>query len=256
MSEGRIALAIEGPFARVTIDNVASRNALTFAMYDQLLAACATIASSLGLRAVLLTGAGGNFCAGTDIAEFLNFAGGADGVRYEQRVETVLRAIESLPVPTVAAVDGVAMGGGVLVAAACDFRVVSTTAKFGAPVARTLGNGLSLRNVARLERSLGLAVVRRVLLLAGIVDAAEAVSAGFAVSQVPPEELISHAQELLDTLATNAPLTIASTRAALARLVRDVPDDSDALRAIYDSADFREGVRAFLDKRKPHWTGA
>ena len=240
----------------MTIDNVPSRNALTFAMYDQLLAACATIASTPGLRAMLITGAGGNFSAGTDIAEFLAFTGGEDGIRYEQRVETVLAPSNSLPVPTVAAVDGVAMGGGFLVASVCDFRVVSSTARFGAPVARTLGNGLSLRNIARLERVLGPAAVRRALLLAGIINASEAATSGFALEQCAPEQLMSRADAHLATLAANAPLTIAATRAALSRLDLDVPDDSDAMRAIYASADFREGVRAFIEKRKPRWSGA
>jgi enoyl-CoA hydratase len=147
--------------ATVLFDRPAARNAMTFAMYDELSHACRTIAATPGLRAAVFRGSGGAFVAGTDISEFAAFNSGEDGVAYERRIEAEIAEIEHLPVPTLAVVDGAAMGGGLIIATACDLRIASTRSRFGAPIASTLGNCLSIRNVARLERAFGLGAARR-----------------------------------------------------------------------------------------------
>jgi enoyl-CoA hydratase/carnithine racemase len=252
MSAGAVRLTIDGPVATVSFDRPEARNALSLAMYDELSAACARIAATPGLRAAQFKGAGGAFVAGTDIAEFRAFAGSADGLAYEARIEQGLVEIEALPVPTLAVIEGAAMGGGLMIATACDLRLASRRARFGAPIAATVGNCLSGRNLRRLERAFGPGPTRRMLLLAERIDAAEAFAAGFLTALVEPEAVATRAAEILDRLVANAPLTIAATRALLR--VTDEPDD-DIVGRIYASADFHEGVEAFLAKRPPIWRG-
>ncbi|MDB5531309.1 MAG: enoyl-CoA hydratase [Devosia sp.] len=254
MSEGRVTLSIEGAVATVLFDHPEAYNAMTFAMYAQLAEACTKIAATPSLRAVAFRGKGKAFVAGTDIREFLDFAGAEDGLAYEQRIEAGIAQIEALPVPTVAIIDGAAMGGGLVIAAACDLRLVSTRARFGVPIARTVGNCLSARNVARLVDSFGLGAVRAMLLLAQILQPVQAVTTGFALEVVEPDVIDFRAAELLTALVANAPLSIAAAREAI-RLAARGGDDTDMIRRVYGSADFKEGVRAFIDKRAPVWTG-
>lgn len=228
------------------------RNALSLAMYDELSAACGRIASTLGVRAAVFRGANGAFVAGTDIAEFRSFRTGEDGVRYEARLERGVAEIEALPVPTLAVIDGPAIGGGLMIATACDLRVASSRARFGAPVARTLGNCLSRANLMRLERAFGQGRTRRMLLLADLLDANEALAAGFLVALAEPDAFETRVAEILDKLLANAPLTLAATRA----LMRAPSEPEEKVIArVYGSRDFKEGVEAFLAKRAPVWSG-
>ena len=228
------------------------RNALSLAMYDELSAACGRIASTPGLRAAVFRGANGAFVAGTDIAEFRRFQTGEDGVRYEARLEKGVAEIEALPVPTLAVIDGPATGGGLMIATACDLRVASSRSRFGIPVARTLGNCLSRANLARLERAFGQGRTHRMLLLADLLDANEALAAGFLLATAEPDALEARVAEILDKLLANAPLTLATTRA----LMRTPSEpDEKVIARVYGSRDFKEGVEAFLARRAPVWTG-
>lgn len=252
MSAGSVRLTIAGAVATIAFDRPQMRNALTMAMYDELSAACGRIAAASGLRAAVFRGANGAFVAGTDIAEFRGFKTGEDGIRYEARLERGVAEIESLPVPTLAVIDGPATGGGLMIAAACDLRVASTRARFGVPVARTLGNCLSRANLMRLERAFGQGRTRRMLLLADLVDANEALAAGFLVALAEPDALEVRAAEILGKLVANAPLTLAATR----RLMRESSEpEENVIARVYGSRDFKEGVEAFLAKRAPVWTG-
>jgi enoyl-CoA hydratase len=254
---GRVTLSIEGPVARVLFDRPAARNAMTFAMYAELLEACDAIDAAPGLRAAAFRGAGDAFVAGTDISEFTVFAGREDGIAYERRVEAVIGRLERLTIPTLAIIDGPAMGGGLVLAAACDLRLVTTRARLGVPIAQTLGNCLSAANIARLVQVFGRGRVRAMLLAAETLDGPEARAAGFALDCVAPEELEARVESTLSRLATAAPLTIAATRELLRRLEQDeAVDDDDVVGRVYASADFREGVAAFLAKRKAAWKGA
>ena len=252
MTGGSVRLTIDGPLATVVFDRPGMRNALSLAMYDELSAACGRIASTRGLRAAVFRGARGAFIAGTDIGEFRAFKTGEDGVRYEARLERGVAEIEALPMPTIAVIDGPATGGGLMIATACDLRVASSRSRFGVPVARTLGNCLSRANLARLERAFGQGRTNRMLLLADLIDASEALAAGFLVALAEPDALETMAAEILGKLLANAPLTLAATRA----LMRPSSEpDEKVIARIYGSEDFREGVTAFLAKRPPVWTG-
>ena len=252
MSAGTVRLTIDGPVATIVFDRPGMRNALSLAMYDELSAACDRVVSTRGLRATVFRGANGAFVAGTDIAEFRNFTTGEDGVRYEERLERGVAEVEALPVPTLAVVDGPATGGGLMIATACDLRVASSRSRFGAPIARTLGNCLSRANLLRLERAFGQGRTHRMLLLADLLDADEALAAGFLVALAEPDLLETRVAEILDKLVANAPLTLSATR-TLMRAPSE-PDERVIAR-VYGSQDFNEGVNAFLAKRPPVWVG-
>ncbi len=252
MSAGSVRLTIDGAVATIVFDHPGMRNALSLAMYDELSVACGRIASTPGLRAAVFRGANGAFIAGTDIAEFRSFATGEDGVRYEARLEQGVAEVEALPVPTLAVIDGPATGGGLMIATACDLRVASSRARFGVPVARTLGNCLSRANLSRLERAFGQGRTSRMLLLADLLDANEALAAGFLVAMAEPDVLEARVAEILGKLLANAPLTLAATR-ALMRLASE-PEEKVIAR-VYGSRDFKEGVESFLAKRAPVWAG-
>ncbi len=252
MSGGEVRLTIQGSVATIVFDRPRMRNALSLAMYDELSAACGRIAATAGLRAAVFRGANGAFVAGTDIAEFRGFRSGEDGVRYEARLERGVAEIEALPVPTLAVIDGPATGGGLMIATACDLRVASSRARFGVPVARTLGNCLSRANLARLERAFGQGRTRSMLLLSDLLNADEALAAGFLVGLAKPDALETRVAEILGRLLANAPLTLAATR-ALMRAPSE-PDEKVIAR-VYGSRDFKEGVEAFLAKRAPVWAG-
>ena len=252
MSDGGVRLMIDEAVATVVFDRPKMRNALSMAMYDELSAACGRIVAAPELRAAVFRGANGAFVAGTDIAEFRGFKTGEDGVRYEARLERGVLEIETLPVPTLAVIDGPATGGGLMIATACDLRVATSRSRFGAPIARTLGNCLSRANLMRLERAFGQGRTRRMLLLADLLDAGEALAAGFLVALAEPDALETRVAEILGKLIANAPLTLAATRALMR--ARAEPDEQVIAR-VYGSRDFNEGVEAFLAKRAPLWTG-
>ena len=253
---GVVRLELRDAIATITLDRPSARNALTWAMYEELDKALDSVSSEPEVRVVVLRGAGGNFAAGTDISQFAAFASGDDGVDYERRLEGVLGKLESLPATSVAAVEGYAAGFGLALAAACDLRVASPNAQFGVPIARTIGNSLSMGNYARLVASLGAARTRALLLTAEFMSADEARSIGFVVRVVEPHAFDRELELLCARLASHAPLTLQVTREAVRRIVsRAASDGDDLLRRVYGSRDFREGVSAFVDKRKPRWEG-
>lgn len=252
MNAGGVRLTIDGAVATVVFDRPKMRNALSMAMYDELSAACGRIVAAPELRAAVFRGANGAFVAGTDIAEFRGFKTGEDGVRYEARLERGVLEIETLPVPTLAVIDGPATGGGLMIATACDLRVATSRSRFGAPIARTLGNCLSRANLMRLERAFGQGRTRRMLLLADLLDAGEALAAGFLVALAEPDALETRVAEILGKLIANAPLTLAATRALMRA---PAEPDEQVIARVYGSRDFNEGVEAFLAKRAPLWTG-
>jgi enoyl-CoA hydratase len=257
MSEGEVRFARERDIATVTFDRAAARNAMTWRMYEQLGEACARIRAEAGLRVAVFRGAGGKaFIAGTDIAQFQSFRSGEDGIAYEAKMEGYLAAIESLPLPTLAVIEGFAIGGGLAIAAACDLRIATPDARFGVPIARTLGNCLSMANYARLVAALGASRAKRVLLLAEQLTAEEALAAGFVGEIVEPADIDRRVAELTDRLAHHAPITMRVSKEAIRRLLHSaLPDGDDLVRACYDSDDFRSGVAAFVAKREPQWTG-
>jgi len=244
----------------ITFNRPQQRNALTFAMYEGLAEICGRIATTREVKALVVTGAGDKaFAAGTDIAQFQDFKGGEDGITYERKMDRILDTIERCTVPTVAAIAGFCTGGGAAIAAVCDLRVAAANAQFGFPIARTLGNCLSMANYARLVALIGPQRVKEMLFLAKMIDAPAALELGL-VSELLPDVAALHAraEELARTVAGHAPITLQVTKEALRRLQARLGDENidDLIRLAYGSADFREGMAAFLGKRAPKWTGA
>ncbi|TMJ25924.1 MAG: enoyl-CoA hydratase [Alphaproteobacteria bacterium] len=249
-----------GDVAWVTFNRPQARNALTFAMYQGLAEICGRLGKTREAKVIVITGAGDKaFAAGTDIAQFRDFKSGEDGIGYERKMDATLEIIERCPVPTIAAVAGFCTGGGLAIAGACDFRLAATNAQFGVPIARTLGNCLSMSNYARLTALVGPQRVKEMLLLAKMVDAQQALQAGL-VMEVLPDTVALHgrAQALAEALAGHAPITLSTTKEAMRRLQAKLADENidDLIRTTYGSADFREGMSAFLEKRPPKWTGS
>ena len=257
MSEGSVRLTIEGPLASVVFDRPEARNAMTWAMYQQLGAICAQLRGDASIRVASFRGAGGQaFVAGTDIEQFKAFANDDAGIDYERQIDAGIERLETLPMPTVAVVEGWAVGGGLAIATACDIRIATPTARFGVPIAKTLGNCLSAANLARLVAAFGRPRVQRMLIGAEILGADEALACGYLAQQVEADGIDAAVKNLCEHLAGLAPVTQAVTKEALRRLLlRDLPDVQDLIRRTYGSEDFREGVAAFSEKRKPVWRG-
>jgi enoyl-CoA hydratase len=255
VSDGAVHLEKRGGIASIVFDRPDARNAMTMAMYDQLAVACDAVVSDPEVRVTTFRGTGKAFAAGTDIHEFLSFSTAEDGIAYEQRIDAAITQIEKLPIPTIAAVEGVAMGGGLLIAAACDFRVATPAARFGVPIARTLGNCLSMASTARLVAALGPGLSKRLLLLGDAISAEEALRCGFVLELASPENIDEVVRTLGTRLAANAPITMRVAKESIRRLVEALPAGEDLVRAAYGSEDFKAGVRAFLAKQRPNWTG-
>ncbi|MDB5070795.1 MAG: Enoyl-CoA hydratase/isomerase [Candidatus Eremiobacteraeota bacterium] len=245
--------------AWVVIDRPQARNAMTFAMWERLREVAGELDADASVRVVVLTGAGSEaFVAGTDIAEFRAFESADDGVAYEKRISAVIAALEAIRVPTIAAIAGACTGGGVSVAATCDLRIGAPNARIGVPIARTLGNCISLRNFARVAGIVGADRAKALLLTGKLLRADDALRSGFLTELVASEDgLHARAQELAEEIVALAPLTLRATK-EMARRLRDavpLPDAEDLIRLCYGSRDFREGLTAFLDKRRPQWSG-
>jgi enoyl-CoA hydratase len=257
MTDGQVHYRRDGAVATVIFDRPAARNAMTWQMYEQLGEACAQIRKEEHLRVAVFRGAGGKaFIAGTDIAQFQAFRSGEDGIAYEEKMEGTIGGVETLPVPTLAVIEGFAIGGGLAIAAACDLRIATPGSRFGVPIARTLGNCLSVANYARLVAALGASRAKKVLLLAENLSAEEALASGFVSEIVEPADLDRRVAEMTTRLAQHAPITMRVSKEAIRRLLHaGLPNGDDLVRACYGSDDFRIGVDAFVEKRAPQWTG-
>ncbi|MPZ86556.1 MAG: enoyl-CoA hydratase [Nitriliruptorales bacterium] len=253
--EGRVHLARDGYVATVTFDRQHARNALTWAMYDQFHDHLEKVDNDADVRVVVLRGAGEDaFVAGTDIRQFQAFGGGEDGIAYNRRMDRVLARLEAVSAPTIAVGVGYVVGGGLAIASTCDLRICSEGSRFGIPVARTLGNLPTMSNLTRLAVLVGPARLKEMLLTARLWNADEALAAGLVHEVHPREALDARVEELCEILGHRAPITIRTVKEAMRRIVDGlVPDGDDLTREVYGSADFREGMTAFVEKREPQW---
>jgi enoyl-CoA hydratase/carnithine racemase len=257
--DAEILYEVQGTTGIVTFNRPQAHNALTFAMYDRLGEICATLPEDGSVRAIIVTGAGGRaFGAGTDISLFRDFKSGDDGLAYEARMEAMFAKLERCPVPTIAAIPGVCTGGAAVIAAACDLRIATRNLKFGFPIARTLANCLSAANIARVALLTGVGRAVDMLMTTRLIEAEEALAIGLVTELLDtPEALMARAQALAAQIATQAPLTMRAGKEIVRRMREQFAgvEDKDLVELCYGSADFREGLSAFLAKRPPKFTG-
>jgi len=253
-----IVVEREGAIVTLTFNRPEARNAMTWDMYRRLGEVCDEVDRDDAVRVLVLRGAGGKaFVAGTDIAQFLAFAGGDDGLRYERDADEFLGRIARVTKPVLAQIEGFAVGGGFGIAAGCDLRIATPDARFGAPIARTLGNCLSVRAYARYVDLIGPSRLKELIFTARLLSAEEALTAGFVHEIVAADRIAARVRELAEQVASHAPITLMVTKEAIRRIqdARPLPNGDDLIAKTYGSADFREGVRAFVEKRPPRWTG-
>lgn len=257
MTTDQLLVAREGDVLYVTFNRPEQRNAMTWEMYDGLAEACGTVEQDPSIRVMVLRGAGDDaFIAGTDISYFTEFGDGDDGIAYEERIGSVVSRLERVRVPTVAAVSGFSVGGGLAIASVCDIRVATASGRFGVPIARTVGNCLSMNSYSLLVNHLGPARALDMLLRARMFTAEEAHAAGFVAELCPDGELDDTVKAVVDRLLGNAPLTMWAAKEAVHRLrVANLPDGDDIVRTVFGSADFKHGVESFLAKQRPTWSG-
>ena len=255
----QVLVARDGAVITLTFNRPEARNAMTWGMYERLYDACEEVDADESIRVLVLKGAGGKaFVAGTDIAQFAQFKSGEDGLRYERESERYLGRIGRVKKPVIAQIQGFAVGGGFGIAAGADVRIATPDSSFGVPIARTLGNCLSMRAYASFVDILGASRLKEMMLTARLLGAEEALGAGFVHHIVDADKIEDHVRELAQRVATHAPITMWVTKESVRRIqeARALPDGDDLVVATYGSADFREGVRAFVDKRPPRWTGS
>ena len=256
-SDGVVHYEKRGVVARITFDRAGARNAMSWAMYDQLSAAIDMLEADPSIRVAELRGAHGQFVSGTDISQFESFTTGDDGVAYEYRLEEIVSRLENVRVPTVAVITGNAAGAGLLFATACDLRICTPDARFSAPIARTVGNTLSLRSIARLVAHIGPSRMKSLIMTAGAIEAESARDIGYVSAVVEPARLEQHLSDLTGKLSELAPITLRATKQLLQRILDAFSrgEGDDILREVYGSRDFHEGVAAFREKRQPRWEG-
>ena len=250
---------VSGAVARITINRPQARNACTFEMYEKLNEACAAVNADDAIKVLIVTGAGGKaFSSGTDIALFKDFKTAEDALGYETFMDRVLGGLDACRVPTIAAIAGACTGGGGAIASCCDLRIGTEDVKFGFPIARTLGNCLSVKNLARLASLVGPSRVKDMIFTARLIEAREALQIGLLTEVVQDKAALdARVADLAGQIASFAPLTLRATKEAFRRmLARGANEqDDDLILSCYTSEDFREGMAAFLEKRKPQWKG-
>src|SRR6185436_8751723 len=257
-STDQVLVSRDGPIVTLTFNRPEARNAMTWEMYQKLYDTCEEVDNDDSIRVLVLKGAGGKaFVAGTDISQFTKFKGGEDGVKYERDGDQRSGRIARVKKPVIAQIQGYAVGGGLAIAAGADVRIATPDAKFGAPIAKTLGNCLSMKAYAKFMVRPGPARRKEMISTARMVTADEALAAGTVHEIVPGDRIEARAREQAEKIASHAPITLWVTKESVRRLqeARQMPEDEDLVMKTYGSADFHEGVRAFVEKRPPRWTG-
>jgi enoyl-CoA hydratase/carnithine racemase len=250
--------------AVITLNRPHLRNAMSLAMWQRLAALFHELGSDRAVRGIILTGAGGAFCAGADISEFAELRATPDGgSSYQDAVEKAEQAIVRCPKPTIAAISGACVGGGLALAVSCDFRVADTTAYFAVPAAR-LGIVYGVTETRLLLSAVGATRAKEILFSGRRYDASAAAAIGLATHPVVTAEqgdVLAAALALAGTFAASAPLTIAGAKLVVGAMFDGTEEAQAAkiaaiLHASITSQDYKEGVAAFTEKRTPRFTGS
>jgi enoyl-CoA hydratase len=244
--------------AEVKFNRPEVRNALTFEMYEAVYELCVEANEKEEIRVIIFAGVDSSaFASGTDISLLQGIKDGKGGIEYEERIERVVGMVERCRVPTIAAIAGACTGGGAALATACDLRIGANNMRFGCPMAKTLGNCLSLPNSTRLIFLIGPGRFKELLLTARLMGAEEAYATGLISEVVEPLDVLARAHELAVRIAQNAPLTTWAAKEAVLRLHERLQstDFIDVIEKCYQSDDFRLGVESFIKKQTPKWSG-
>jgi len=255
-----ILFEVTGQIATITFNRPEAMNALTWNMYDRLVSYCEELDRHDDIRVAILRGAGEHaFVSGTDISQFQAFSEPQDAIDYERMTGEVTDRLERVRKPTIAMIHGVCVGAGANIALACDFRYADPNLRFGIPIARTLGNCLSLKGYSRLVDYVGPAKAKELIMLAKLLTAEEALNLGVLTEIVPSDQLETRTGEVAERLTQLAPLTLAATKESIRRIqaarTPDRAEGEDLILSCYMSDDFRGAVQAFVEKRKYTWTG-
>jgi enoyl-CoA hydratase/carnithine racemase len=248
----------DGPVVTLIFNRPEARNAMTWNMYERLSQVCDEVDADDSVRALVLRGAGGKaFVSGTDISQFTVFTTAEEGIAYERDGDERMDRLERVAKPVIAQIEGYAVGAGFKIAAACDIRIATPDARFGAPIARTLGNCLSMATYSTFVDLFGPSRTKELIFTARLLSAEEAHAAGFVHEIVPHDSIAARVRALADHISSHAPITLRVTKEAVRRIQveRRARGGDDLVAETYASADFKEGVRAFLEKRPPRWTG-
>ena len=257
MDEPELLVTQDGGVLTVTFNRPRQRNAMTWGMYEGLYEACERADADDDIRVLVLKGSGDKaFVAGTDISQFADFSEGAQGVAYEEKIARIVNRLEDVDVPTVAAIRGFCVGGGLGIASVCDLRIASRSARFGIPIARTLGNCLSMNNYSLLLTHLGPARTLDMLLRARLFTGEEAAAAGFVAELCEDDDLDTATDSVVSTLLGHAPLSMWAAKEAVRRIRRaGLVDGDDIVSRVFASDDFRTAVAAFATKEPVQWQG-
>ena len=253
--DDELLFEIDGPIAFVTFNRPEVHNALTWNMYDSLVDCCDRVDEDENVRVLVLKGAGDRaFASGTDISQFTELVEPQDALDYEKRIERAAARLERVAKPAIAMLRGACAGGGAVLALACDFRFAAPNLRFGVPIARTLGNCLSMANTKRLVDFVGPARTKELLMLARLLSAEEAAELGVVNEVVPAGRLEDRVRAVAAMLCDHAPLTLIATKEMIRRILAGEQsmnnDGEDLVLSCYMSDRFRESVRAFVEKKK------
>lgn len=255
---GTIVLQRDGDIATLTLSNPGKLNAISISMWRELAAKFCELSQDESLRCVIIQGEGGNFAAGADISEFpLQRNNAEQGIHYHMDIIALaLEAIANCLHPTIAAIDGACVGGGLEIACACDLRIASASARFGIPIQR-LGFALAPSEMQSLLQLVGMATALEILLEGRVFHAAEAMHKGLVQRVV--DDVSAEVRQVAQRIAQGAPLA-ARMNKKLARHLNPLsqtlsPQEFADAYALLDSLDYQEGIDAFLNRRKPVFQG-